>query len=137
MNAGNGEWGRKMHFDLLDAVDFAVTKGIALRDQVAIMGASYGGYAALVGVTFTPDIFACAVDMVGPSNLLTLLDTMPPYWKGFRKDMIRMLGADKDSEDGEWRRRRRLLIVDARARIFVLQASRRSKVARRFSLRIA
>jgi len=79
-NAGNKEWGAKMHEDLLDAVDWAVAEGIAEKDKVAISGGSYGGYATLVGVTMTPDVFACGVDIVGPSNIATLLSTIPPYW---------------------------------------------------------
>ncbi|HVJ80609.1 MAG TPA: S9 family peptidase, partial [Planctomycetia bacterium] len=80
LNAGNKEWAGKMHTDLLDAVDYAVNQGIADKQKVAIMGGSYGGYATLVGLTFTPDVFACGVDIVGPSNILTLLSTIPPYW---------------------------------------------------------
>ena len=80
LNAANHEWSGKMHDDLLDAVAWAVEQGIALADQVAIMGGSYGGYATLVGLTFTPDVFACGVDIVGPSSLITLLETIPPYW---------------------------------------------------------
>ena len=72
-----------MHDDLIDAVDWAVKKGIADRKRVAIMGGSYGGYATLVGLTFTPDVFCCGVDIVGPSNLETLLATIPPYWAAF------------------------------------------------------
>jgi dipeptidyl aminopeptidase/acylaminoacyl peptidase len=81
LNAGNKEWAGKMHDDLLDAVDWAVKEKIAEPDKVAIMGGSYGGYATLVGLTFTPDRFACGVDIVGPSNILTLLKTVPPYWE--------------------------------------------------------
>lgn len=81
INAGNLEWGRKMHDDLLDAVQWAVDRGIADSDRVAILGGSYGGYATLVGMTFTPDSFACGVDIVGPSSLLTLLESLPPYWQ--------------------------------------------------------
>ena len=77
LNAGNREWAAKMHDDLLDAVNWAVESGIARRDKVAIMGGSYGGYATLVGVTFTPDVFACGVSIVGPSNIVTLLNTIP------------------------------------------------------------
>jgi dipeptidyl aminopeptidase/acylaminoacyl peptidase len=80
LNAGNREWAGKMHDDLLDAVDWAIKEKIARPDKVAIMGGSYGGYATLVGLTFTPDRFACGVDIVGPSNILTLLRTVPPYW---------------------------------------------------------
>ena len=79
-NAGDLQWGLKMHDDLLDAVDWAVAQGIAKPDQAAIMGGSYGGYATLAGVTLTPEKFACGVDIVGPSNLITLLETIPPYW---------------------------------------------------------
>lgn len=78
--AGNLAWGAAMHDDLLDAVDWAVAQGIADRDRVAIMGGSYGGYATLAGLAFTPEVFACGVDIVGPSNLETLLATIPPYW---------------------------------------------------------
>jgi dipeptidyl aminopeptidase/acylaminoacyl peptidase len=81
INAGNLEWGRKMHDDLIDAVDWAIAKGVTTSDKVAIMGGSYGGYATLAGLTFTPDKFACGVDIVGPSNLETLLATIPPYWE--------------------------------------------------------
>lgn len=80
LNAGNREWAAKMHDDLLDAVQWAIDQKIADRKKVAIMGGSYGGYATLVGLTFTPDTFACGVDIVGPSNLMTLLATIPPYW---------------------------------------------------------
>jgi dipeptidyl aminopeptidase/acylaminoacyl peptidase len=80
LNAGNKEWGAAMHDDLVDAVRWAVERGIANPKRVAIYGGSYGGYAALVGATFTPDLFRCAVDVVGPSNLITLIQTIPPYW---------------------------------------------------------
>ncbi len=79
-NAGNKEWAGKMHDDLIDAVDWAIAEKIADPTRVAIMGGSYGGYATLVGLTFTPEKFACGVDVVGPSNLFTLLSTIPPYW---------------------------------------------------------
>ena len=81
INASNKEWAGKMHDDLIDAVDWAVKEGIADPDRIAIMGGSYGGYATLVGLTFTPDTFACGVDIVGPSNLMTLLESVPPYWQ--------------------------------------------------------
>lgn len=80
VNAGNLEWAGKMHDDLIDAVNWAVNEKIADKSKVAIMGGSYGGYATLVGLTFTPDVFACGVDIVGPSNIVTLLNTIPPYW---------------------------------------------------------
>lgn len=92
VNAGNGEWAGKMHEDLIDAVDWAVREKIAQPDKIAIYGASYGGYAALVGLTFTPERFACGVDIVGPSNLITLLESIPPYWKSFFEDMAHRVG---------------------------------------------
>jgi dipeptidyl aminopeptidase/acylaminoacyl peptidase len=81
INAGNREWGGKMHEDLIDAVKWAIEERIAHPDHVAIMGGSYGGYATLVGMTFTPETFACGVDIVGPSSLVTLLESIPPYWQ--------------------------------------------------------
>jgi dipeptidyl aminopeptidase/acylaminoacyl peptidase len=79
-NAGDREWGAKMHDDLLDAVKWAVGRKVADPQRIAIMGGSYGGYATLWGLTGTPDVFACGVDIVGPSNLNTLLESIPPYW---------------------------------------------------------
>jgi len=81
VNAANFEWGRRMHDDLIDAVDWAIARKIADPAKVAIYGASYGGYAALVGATFTPEKFACAIDVFGISSLTTFLDTIPPYWR--------------------------------------------------------
>jgi dipeptidyl aminopeptidase/acylaminoacyl peptidase len=85
LHAGDREWARKMHDDLIDAVDWMVKQGYADSKKVAIMGGSYGGYAALVGATFTPETFACAVSVVGPSNLVTLLKSIPPYWEPMKK----------------------------------------------------
>ncbi|MCI0362362.1 MAG: S9 family peptidase [Phycisphaerales bacterium] len=81
LNAGNREWAARMHDDLIDAVNWAVSQKIADPDRVAIMGGSYGGYATLVGLTFTPEFFAAGVDIVGPSHVRTLLESVPPYWK--------------------------------------------------------
>ncbi len=80
VNAGDREWGGRMQDDLTDAVAFAVSQGWADPARVAIYGGSYGGYAALAGAAFTPGLFCCAVDIVGPSNLKTLIETIPPYW---------------------------------------------------------
>ncbi len=99
INAGNLEWGRKMHDDLIDAVQWAIDQGITTKDQVAIMGGSYGGYATLVGLTFTPDVFACGVDIVGPSNLQTLIETIPPYWQSFFENFALRMG-DPRTEEG-------------------------------------
>lgn len=98
-NAGDLQWGRKMHDDLLDAVEWAAKNGVARRDKVAIMGGSYGGYAALAGLTMTPKDFACAVSIVGPSNLVTLLDTIPAYWGPLRKTFSSRVG-DPDTPEG-------------------------------------
>ncbi len=99
INASTSEWAGKMHDDLLDAVAWAVDSGIARKDKVAIMGGSYGGYATLVGLTFTPKVFACGVDIVGPSNLLTLLESIPPYWQPI-VDMFAKRVGDHRTEEG-------------------------------------
>ncbi|MGQ0741205.1 MAG: S9 family peptidase [Alphaproteobacteria bacterium] len=99
-NAGDKEWGRKMHDDLLDTVDWAVKNRITTKSKAAIMGGSYGGYATLVGVTMTPKAFACGVDIVGPSNLDTLLSTIPPYWAAFFENFARRVG-DPRTEEGK------------------------------------
>lgn len=80
VNAADKQWGAGMHDDLLDAVAWAVRQGIADEKRIAIMGGSYGGYAVLWALTNTPEVFACGVDIVGPSNLITLLESIPPYW---------------------------------------------------------
>jgi dipeptidyl aminopeptidase/acylaminoacyl peptidase len=100
VNAGDKEWAGKMHNDLIDAVYWAVAEKICPKDKVAIMGGSYGGYATLVGMTFTPDEFACGVDIVGPSNLFTLLKSIPPYWKPIL-DMFKVRVGDPDTPDGK------------------------------------
>ncbi|MGI9233369.1 MAG: S9 family peptidase, partial [Woeseiaceae bacterium] len=94
-----GEWAGKMHDDLIDAVQWAVDQGVASEDKVAIGGGSYGGFATLVGLTFTPDVFACGVDIVGPSNLVTLLESFPEYWKPFLKGTFFMDLGDPANED--------------------------------------
>jgi len=99
-NAGNREWAGKMHDDLLDAVEWAVKEKIADPKRVAIAGGSYGGYAALVGLTFTPDTFACGVDIVGPSNLVTLLSTIPPYWAP-QMQLFKDRVGDPETEEGK------------------------------------
>jgi dipeptidyl aminopeptidase/acylaminoacyl peptidase len=99
LNAGDREWGGKMHNDLVDAVNWAIAKGLADPQKVAIYGGSYGGYAALVGATFTPDLFCCAVDIVGPSNLITFLNSVPPYWATLKATFHKRIGdPEKDAE---------------------------------------
>ncbi len=102
INAGDGEWAGKMHDDLIDAVQWAVKEGVTTKDKVAIMGGSYGGYATLVGLTFTPDTFACGVDIVGPSNLNTLLSTVPPYWASFFEQLARRMGDPRTDAGKAW-----------------------------------
>jgi len=99
LNAANKQWGLAMHDDLIDATNWAIAQGITGKDQVAIMGGSYGGYATLAGLAFTPETFACGLDIVGPSNLETLLDTIPPYWAPLVKIFHERMG-NPDSEEG-------------------------------------
>lgn len=99
LNAGNKEWAGKMHQDLLDGVDFVVKQGISDPKRIAIMGGSYGGYATLVGLAFTPEVFACGVDIVGPSNIISLLNTIPPYWAPMKAMFNTRVGdLSKDAE---------------------------------------
>jgi dipeptidyl aminopeptidase/acylaminoacyl peptidase len=100
VNKSDQQWAAKMHDDLIDAVEWAVKNGVTTKDQVAIMGGSYGGYATLVGLTFTPDAFKCGVDIVGPSNLNTLLATIPPYWAAFFEQFAKRVG-DPRTEAGK------------------------------------
>jgi dipeptidyl aminopeptidase/acylaminoacyl peptidase len=98
MNAGNREWAGKMHDDLIDAKRWIVKEGTADPNKVAIMGGSYGGYATLVGLTFTPEEFCCGVDIVGPSSLVTLLRNPPPYWRPGMAFILKRVG-DPDTEE--------------------------------------
>ena len=99
LDAGNGEWGKKMQDDITAGADYLVKEGIADKDKIAIMGGSYGGYATLAGLTYTPDTYAAGVSIVGPSNLITLLESIPPYWESFRKQMFNRM-ADPNTEEG-------------------------------------
>jgi len=99
INAGDREWAGKMHDDLVDAVAWAVEEGVADPDRIAIQGGSYGGYAALVGATFTPDIFRCAVDLVGPSSLITLIQSIPPYWRPMISTFHERVGNPETEQD--------------------------------------
>jgi len=92
LRAGNREWAAKMHDDLIDGVNWLVENHVAPKDKIAIMGGSYGGYATLVGLTFTPEVFACGVDIVGPSNLITLMESIPPYWEPLRANFYHRVG---------------------------------------------
>jgi dipeptidyl aminopeptidase/acylaminoacyl peptidase len=92
LNAGNGEWGRKMQDDITWGVKALVASGMVDPKRVGIEGGSYGGYATLAGVAFTPTVYAAAVAYVAPSNLITLLDAIPPYWEAGRKQMYTRMG---------------------------------------------
>jgi dipeptidyl aminopeptidase/acylaminoacyl peptidase len=81
VNAGNLEWAGKIMDDQQDAVRWVIEQGIADPERIAVFGGSFGGYSVLAGLTFFPEVFACGVDIVGPSNLITLLESLPPYWK--------------------------------------------------------
>ncbi|MEM7294561.1 MAG: alpha/beta fold hydrolase, partial [Pseudomonadota bacterium] len=98
LHAAEGEFAGKMHTDLLDAVDWAVQSGTADPERVAIVGGSYGGYAALVGMTMTPGVFACGIDNVGVSDLTTLIENFPPYWKQSEHMWHRFVGDVNDPE---------------------------------------
>lgn len=100
LDAGNLEWGLKMQDDITWGVKYLVQQGIADTKKVAIMGGSYGGYATLAGLAFTPDLYAAGVDIVGPSNLFTLLSTIPPYWEAGRKIFSLRMG-DENTEAGK------------------------------------
>jgi dipeptidyl aminopeptidase/acylaminoacyl peptidase len=103
-NAGDREWGRAMHTDLLDAVDHLVAAGHIDADRVGIYGGSYGGYAALVGAAYTPEAFRCAVDMVGPSSLITLIESVPEYWKPMISLFHTKVGNPETEHDFLWER---------------------------------
>ncbi len=99
LNAGNKQWGEKMQDDITWGVKYLIEQGIADPRRVGIMGGSYGGYATLAGVAFTPDLYAAAVSIVGPSNLITLLESIPPYWEAARKIFHHRMG-DPSTPEG-------------------------------------
>jgi dipeptidyl aminopeptidase/acylaminoacyl peptidase len=102
LNAGDLQWGKLMQDDITWGVKHLIAEGIADKDRVAIMGGSYGGYATLAGLAFTPELYACGVDIVGPSNIFTLLDSIPPYWESGRAFLYGMVG-DPSTEEGKAR----------------------------------
>ncbi len=101
LHAGDRQWGLKMQDDLTDGVKWAVGQGVAEPKRVAIFGKSYGGYAALAGAAFTPDLYRCAVDECGPSNLFTLLASLPPYWEVERSIFSTRIGSPAEPSDKE------------------------------------
>jgi dipeptidyl aminopeptidase/acylaminoacyl peptidase len=100
IDAGNKQWGQKMQDDVTWGAKYLISQGIADPKRVGIMGGSYGGYATLAGVTFTPDVYAAAVSIVGPSNLITLLESIPPYWEQIRKLFYERMG-DPNTPEGK------------------------------------
>ncbi len=127
-NAGDREWGARMHDDLIDAVDWVIARGCADRSRVCIYGGSYGGYAALVGATFTPDVFCCAVDIVGPSNLRTLLESVPPYWVAVLEQFKRRVGNPTTEEDFLWSRSPLSRAGDIRIPLLIAQGANDPRV---------
>ncbi|HEX4089759.1 MAG TPA: S9 family peptidase, partial [Trebonia sp.] len=126
--AGDREWGGKMHDDLIDAVSYIVGQGWADPSLVAIYGGSYGGYAALVGAAFTPDVFCCAVDIVGPSNLKTLLETIPPYWAPMIAQLYRRVGHPETDEEFLWSRSPLSRARDIRIPLLIAQGANDPRV---------
>jgi len=128
VNAGDREWGAKMHDDLLDAVDWVVAQGHADRSKVAIYGGSYGGYAALAGAAFTPEVFACAVDIVGPSNLKTLIESIPPYWAPMIAQFHTRVGNPETEPDFLWERSPLSRAGDIRIPLLIAQGANDPRV---------
>lgn len=138
LNAGDLEWAGRMHDDLLDAADWAVEQGIADRARVAVVGGSYGGYAALVALTFTPGRFACGVSLVGPSNLLTLLASIPAYWAPMRAMFTTRMGDDQ-TEEGRallWERSPLARVAEIRDPLLIAQGANDPRVRQQESEQI-
>jgi dipeptidyl aminopeptidase/acylaminoacyl peptidase len=127
-NAGNKEWGGRMHDDLVDARAFVVEEGWADPKRVSIYGGSYGGYAALVGASFTPDLFCCAVDIVGPSNLKTLIESIPPYWAPEIEVFHQRVGNPETEEAFLWSRSPLSRVRDIRIPLLIAQGANDPRV---------
>lgn len=128
VNAGDREWGAKMHDDLLDTLAWVVEQGYADAERIAIYGGSYGGYAALVGAAFTPEVFRCAVDLVGPSNLKTLIETIPPYWAPLIAQFHRRVGDPAVDEAFLWSRSPLSRAADIRIPLLIAQGANDPRV---------
>ena len=128
VNAGDKEWAGKMHDDLVDAVEFVVGSGWADRDLVAILGGSYGGYAALVGAAFTPDVFRCAIAAAAPSNLKTLLENLPPYWEPIAALFHQRVGDPETEQEFLWSRSPLSRVEDIQIPILVAQGANDPRV---------
>jgi dipeptidyl aminopeptidase/acylaminoacyl peptidase len=127
-NAGDREWGRRMQDDLTDAVAFVVSQGWADPARVAIYGGSYGGYAALAGAAFTPEVYCCAVDIVGPSNLKTLIETIPPYWAPVIAQFHRRVGDPETEAEFLWSRSPLSKAGDIRIPLLIAQGANDPRV---------
>jgi dipeptidyl aminopeptidase/acylaminoacyl peptidase len=132
LNAGNGEWGRKMQDDVTWGVIYLVAEGTADSKRIGIMGGSYGGYSVLSGITLSPDLYRAAIDVSGPSNLLTLLHAIPPYWEAQRRIMYTRM-ADPETPQGKaWLQERSPLsrAGEIRTPLLVVQGTRDPRVNR-------
>jgi len=132
LNAGNGEWGRKMQDDITWGIKYLTANGTADPKRVGILGGSYGGYATLAGVAFTPDVYRAAVDIVGPSNLLTLLEAIPPYWEAGRKMMYARMADPGTAEGKAWMKERSPLTAEDKIKtpLLVVQGANDPRVNR-------
>jgi len=128
LNAANREWGGKMHDDLVDAVHHVVEQGHADPERVGILGGSYGGYAALLGAAFTPDLFRCAVDVVGPSSLETLIRSIPPYWAPMLAQFHARIGNPDIEPDFLWSRSPLSRVDDIRIPLLIAQGANDPRV---------
>ena len=137
LNAGNREWAGKMHDDLIDAVNWAVGQGYADPKKVAILGGSYGGYAALVGATFTPEVFCCIVDLFGWSDLVTALKIVPPYWKPRLAQWYRRVGNPETEAEFLWSRSPLSRVDQIRSPMLIAQGANDVRVPKIASDQIA
>jgi dipeptidyl aminopeptidase/acylaminoacyl peptidase len=128
LNAGNRQWGAAMQDDLTDAVAHIISKGWADPAKVAIMGGSYGGYATLAGAAFTPDLYCCGVDIVGPSNLITLIETIPPYWAPMVAQFHNRVGNPATDADFLWSRSPLSAVAKIRIPLLIAQGANDPRV---------
>jgi dipeptidyl aminopeptidase/acylaminoacyl peptidase len=136
VNAGNREWGGRMQDDLVDAVRWVAGRGHADPSRIAICGGSYGGYAALAGAAFTPEVFRCAVDIFGPSNLRTLIDSVPPYWRPMVAQYRVRVGDPETEADFLWSRSPLSCVDRIRIPLLIAQGANDPRVRQAESERI-
>jgi dipeptidyl aminopeptidase/acylaminoacyl peptidase len=130
VNAGDRQWGATMQDDLTDAVEHVVTQGWVDRSRVGIYGGSYGGYAVLAGAAFTPDLYRCGIDLVGPSNLLTLLASVPEYWRPMIAMMYRRVGNPETEPEFLWERSPLSKVDAIRIPLLIVQGANDPRVKR-------